>query len=238
MTAGDDLLAHIFGDRRPVFYPPFAAEVRESRRFRVFVHAYRDKIRAKLKNAGDDHGLLDLAAELETAALLLREARFAVEYETYAAAKQRGPDFTVIYKTHTPFNVEVRRLRRIEPEPDDADARAARLTAVLVDKVGQMPPSIVNFLWLVVESPVAEADLARAATALGQAAERQDDDFFARRGLDGAAGFRRQFQRFSGIVARGSPAELWLNPTARHKPPAAIAAALRRVANDSQNSML
>ncbi len=232
MTTGDDLLAHIFGDRRPAFYPPFAAEVRESRRFRAFAHTYRDKIRAKLKNAGDDHGLLDLAAELETAALLLREARFAVEYETYAAAKQRGPDFTVIYKTHTPFNVEVRRLRRIEPEPDDPDARAARLMAVLADKVGQMPPSIVNFLWLVNESPLTEADLAGAAAA--SAAERKDDAFFARRGFAGAADFLRQFQRLSGIVSRGSPAaSLWLNPAARHKPPAAIAAALHRAAGAS-----
>lgn len=73
----------------------FVAEVRDSRRFRAFAHTYRDKIRAKLRNAGDDRGELDLAAELETAALLLREARFAVEYETYAAAKQRGPDLAI-----------------------------------------------------------------------------------------------------------------------------------------------
>ena len=239
MTTGDDLLEYIFGGRRPAFYAPFAAEVRESRRFRAFAHAYRDKIRAKLKNAGDDPGLLDLAAELETAALLLREARFAVEYETYAAAKQRGPDLTVTYKTHTPFNVEVRRLRRIEPEQDDADTRAARLTAVLVDKVGQMPPSIINFLWLVNESPLSEADLASAATGLLRTAEHKDDDLFARRGFTDAADFLRQFQRLSGIVARHSPAaDLWLNPVARHKPPPDIAAALRRAASDSQNTML
>ena len=238
MTAGDDLLAYIFGDRRPAFYPSFAADVRASRRFRAFAHAYRDKIRAKLKNAGDDDGELDLAAELETAALLLREARFAVEYETYAAAKQRGPDFTVTYKTHTPFNVEVRRLRRLEPDADDAETRAARLAAVLVDKVDQMPPSIVNFLWLVNESPMTEADLARATAAFVRAAERKDDDFFARRGFVDTAGLLRQYPRLSGIVSHGPPvAGLWLNPAARHKSLPDIATALRRAASEPSRSM-
>ena len=57
----------------------------------------------------DEGGLKDLRAELETAVLLLRDERFTLEYEKYVATKQRGQDFTVTFKTHTPFNVEVRR---------------------------------------------------------------------------------------------------------------------------------
>src|SRR6185369_2610002 len=97
----------------------------------------------------DENGMNDLRAELETAALLLREERFTLEYEKYAALKQRGPDFTVTFKTHTPFNVEVRRIRSLELDDENAEARIGKLMSVLCEKVRQMPPSIVNLLWLV-----------------------------------------------------------------------------------------
>src|SRR3990172_7973510 len=123
MTALDDLLDYIFDGKKPALYPEFEGWVRGSRRFKAFAASYRGKIRSKLKNVRDEGGMKDLRAELETAALLLGEERFTLEYEKYAASKQRGPDFTVTFKTHTPFNVEVRRIRSLELDDGDAEAR-------------------------------------------------------------------------------------------------------------------
>src|SRR5258706_8584869 len=156
MTALDDLLEYIFDGKKPALYPEFEGWVRGSRRFKAFVINYRAKIRSKLKNVSDEGSLKDLRAELETAVLLLREERFTLEYEKYAASKQRGPDFTVTFKTHIPFNVEVRRIRSIELNDEGTEAPVTKLMAVLCDKVKQMPPSIVNLLWLVAEAEVSE----------------------------------------------------------------------------------
>ncbi len=151
MSAIDDLLDYIFEGKKPALYPEFEGWVRGSRRFKGFATTYRDKIRTKLKNVRDEGGKKDLRAELETAALLLRDDRFTLEYEKYAASKGRGPDYTVTFKTHTPFNVEVRRIRGVELDDGDIEARTTKLMGVLCDKVGQMPPSIVNLLWLTAE---------------------------------------------------------------------------------------
>lgn len=228
MTAVDDLLAALFEGRDPTLRPDVARWAGDSRRFQTFTATYRDKIRAKLKNARDDGGMRDLRAELEAAALLLRDDRFAVEYEKYAAAKQRGPDFSVTFRTHTPFNVEVRRFRA---DPDEeAATRAARLSAALCDKVGQMPPGMANLLWLAAEGELSEADLNDTATALRRAAERKEDDFFVRRGFAGASDFLRQYARLGGVVLpRPGEFGVWLNPLARHKPPPAVVTAIRRL---------
>ncbi len=235
MPTIDDLLTEIFDAQRPALYAEFAEWVRTSRRFRAFATTYRTKIRAKLKNVNDDSRMQDLRAELATAALLLREERFTLEYEKYAATKQRGPDFTVTFKTHTPFNVEVRRLRSAEWDIDadpgaDADVPLAKLTAVLCDKVGQMPPSIINLLWLVAERDLSEADLNRAVLSLRQLADRKVEDFFTHRGYKSAADYLRHEHHLSGIVVRpsGEPV-LWLNTLARHPVPPPIVTALQRL---------
>lgn len=234
MSEIDDLLDYIFDGERPAFYGEFEGWVRASRRYRAFAALYRAKVRAKLRHAtrragpdGPDGGLGDVRAELEAAALLLREERFAVEYETYAARKQRGPDLTVTFKGHTPFNVEVRRVRGGE---DAGEARAARLAAVLCDKVGQMPPGIVNLLWLLPEGELTADDVARAAVALQRLAERKEEAYFARWGFDSAADFLRQYARLSGVALR-LPGEIavWLNPIARHNAPPAVVSAMRRL---------
>jgi hypothetical protein len=230
MSPLDDLLDDIFDGKKPAFYAEFEGWVRDSRRFRVFATTYRGKIRAKLKNARDDGGMQDLRAELETAARLLRDERFTLEYEKYLASKQRGPDFTVTFKTHTPFNVEVRRIRSAELDEADSVARIYKLMAVLSDKVGQMPPSIVNLLWLAAEREITEADVSLAALTLRQLAERKTEDFFIRRGFDSAADFLKHNRHLSGIVLSqsGKPV-LWLNPLARHKTPPEIVNAIQRL---------
>ncbi len=230
MSTLDDLLDEIFDDRRTALYAEFTGWVRGSRRFAAFAEVYRGKIRAKLRHARDEGGLRDVRAELAAAAALLSEPSFSLEYEKYAAARTRGPDFTVTFKTHTPFNVEVRRIRGSELDTADAETRTAKLIAVLLDKAGQMPPSIPNVLWLSADGPIDADELAGAVATLRRLAERKDDDYFARRGYRGAADFLEQYQRLSGIVrpAAGGPS-LWLNPLARHKIPAGLAAALGRL---------
>lgn len=229
MAALDDLLDAVFGDERPAFYEEFAGWARDSRRFRDFAAAHSTKIRAKLRRAGDDEALADVRAELETAVLLLGDRRFALEYEKYAASRQRGPDFTVTFRTHTPFNVEVRRLRRLEM---DGDA-SGKLMAVLVDKVGQTQPGMPNLLWLIAGAAVTAGGLDGAATALRALAERKDEATFTRRGYRSAADFIRRYQQLSAIVLHrpGEPAAgaLWLNPIARHKAPPDVIKALRQL---------
>ncbi|MBZ0295352.1 MAG: hypothetical protein K8L99_22525 [Anaerolineae bacterium] len=230
MSAIDDLLQDIFDGKRSTFSSEFEGWVRESRRFREFASSYRTKIRTKLKNAEGESGMKDLRAELETAALLLREKRFTLEYEKYAALKQRGPDLTVTFKTHTPFNVEVRRIRSIELDSEDSEAYIGKLMAVLCDKVGQMPPSIVNLLWLAAEQKIDEGDLTGAAAILRQLAERKAEVFFLQRGFKNAADFLKQFRQLSGVILH-QPGEnvIWLNSLARHKTPPEIVTAIQRL---------
>lgn len=225
MSALDDLLATIFDSQTHMLYPEFADWARDSRRFQDFAHTYRAKIRAKLRNARDESGMQDLRAELATAALLLREKQFTLEYEKYVAARQRGPDFTVTFRGHTPFNVEVRRLYDLESTGSDI-----KMMSVLCNKVGQMPPSIVNLLWLVADRPVTGDELTEAVTTLRQLAERKEETFFVRGGFESAADFLRRYPRLSGIVvSQITPLVVWLNPDARHKTPSKIAAAVQRL---------
>ncbi len=229
MTPLDELLDDIFDGKKPAFYPEFEGWIKGSRRFKAFAVAYRAKIRTKLKQVRDEGGMNDLRAELETAALLLREDRFTIEYEKYAASKQRAPDFTVTFKTHTPFNVEVRRIRGVEIDDGDTEARLVKLRAVLCDKVGQMPPSIVNLLWLTAERDISGADVTHAVITLRQLAERKTEEFFTRRGFESAAEFLKQYRQLSGIVLHQPGVNvLWLNALARHKVPPEITAAIQR----------
>ncbi|MBX3084991.1 MAG: hypothetical protein KF716_25375 [Anaerolineae bacterium] len=230
MSTLDELFAYIFEGMSPAFRPEFEGWVRESRRFRAFAISYRSKIRAKLKNVRDEAGMSDVRAELETAMLLLREERFTLEYEKYTAARQRGPDYTVTFKTHTPFNVEVRRIRTIEVDEKDSNATLVKLMAVLCDKVGQMPPSIINLLWLTAEREISEEDLTRTVLTLRQLAERKVEEFFTRRGFESAADFLKQYRQLSGIVLREATGTVvWLNALARHAAPPEIINAIRRL---------
>ena len=103
--------------------------------------------------------------------------------------------------------------------------------AVLCDKVGQMPPSIVNLLWLAADGEIADTDLASAAAALRQLAERKAEDFFMRRGFADSADFLKQYGRLSGIVVRqGGDNAVWLNGIARHKAPSEVVTAIERLA--------
>src|SRR5436309_599776 len=99
----DDLLLTIFGNARVPLAEQFAQWVQEAPRFRTFVETYQDKIRKKVRGITDTEGYHDLQAELSVAYFLTLERRFLVEYEKYGLGKQRGPDFSVTYKTHVRF---------------------------------------------------------------------------------------------------------------------------------------
>ncbi len=229
MAVLDELIDYIFDGQRSSLHGEFENWARESRRFKAFADTYRSKIRAKLRNARHEDGLQDVRAELLAAALLLREERFTLEYERYAAVKQRGPDFTVTFKTHTPFNVEVRRVRG-GPE-GKSDVSASKLILVIADKARQMPPGIVNLLWLDGEWADLADELLLAVTALRQAVERKDDSFFTPRGFAGASDFLRQYRQLSGIVvAQSDRRVVWLNSFARHRVPAEIKTAIEGLA--------
>jgi hypothetical protein len=199
-----------------------------SPRFRAFAETYRDKIRKKARGVRDDEGLRDLSFELGIALRLLEERRFTVEYESYGVTK-RAPDFRVTFRTQVRFNVEVRRLR---PAPaSDASADQARLVRAICDKLGQLPPAMINVVVFGAGGASPADALARAMLWLQGRAANKDDLVFQQRGFTGARDFLRHNQRLSGaLLLAGDPgaseASLWRNPQARHPLPADLARAL------------
>jgi hypothetical protein len=221
----DTLLSELFGRTTQPLAAQCAAWLQSSRRFRTFAEAYRHKIRKKVSAIQNEEARRDLACELETAYLLLRAREFVVEYERYTQFKQRGPDFTIIYRTHTPLNVEVKRLRTTSQDatPDERSIEGKLLNSIC-DKLGQMPPSVINVLTFVADGvPYVDADIGIAMNILNERATLRDDEFFAHRGFLGSRDFQKQSQRLSAIMLRSRanhapsyPAVLWLNPNAKH----------------------
>jgi hypothetical protein len=229
----DDLLTYVFPDGAHPLAAPFAGWLAASPRFRAFAVTYRDKIRKKARHLRDEEGWRDLHFELAVAYWLLQERRFEVAYEAYGVGGQRAPDFCVTYRTHTRFNVEVKRMRAArlvvsepgvphEPEEPhelrDGEPVAAheadsgresgatrRLVRTVCDKLGQLPPSIANVLALGTEGDAyAEGDVAQAMKRLQERAARKDEDFFTQRGYASARDFLRHYQRLSGILVYGA----------------------------------
>lgn len=202
-----------------------------SPRFSAFVQMHRDKIRKKIRTGRDAEGLRDLQLELDFAYYLIREQRFAVEYEAYLAEKTRGPDFTVRYTTRCTFNVEVRRLR--------SAPALARWTDVLCDKLRQMPPSSSNLVAIGAGDGAAEFDIGQAMKHMRMLAERKDRAFFQRGGFSGSADFFRAYCRLSGVVlltgweaSEKRSLSIWVNPQAKHPiAPDVLGVALRALAS-------
>ena len=163
-----------------------------SAHFRAFAEDHRDKIRKKLRTAGDDESLLDVRAELGAAHLLLADRRIELAYEAYGSGNA-GPDFTLTFRGTRACNVEVTRSRRVP----DADA----LGWVILAKLRQLPPSVPNLLLIAAAGEHAEAlDVATAVRIVRSRAEAKDEAFFARRGFGGTHGFFDQFLRLGGVV--------------------------------------
>ena len=185
----------------------------ESARFRMFAEAHRDKIHKKFRKATDPEALRDVRAELLVAHRLLADKRFELAFEAYGSGKL-GPDFTVTFRGSRAFNLEVTRLRRLPTATSDGTP--------IVAKLRQLPPSVPNVLLLAVDGGAAEAiDIDAMVRTLRLRADAKDDDFFAKRGLDGSRGFHERFLRLSGVLVWCEPAaddaraSLWINRSAR-----------------------
>jgi len=226
-----ELLAHICGDQPHDLAGQLAEWMLASSRFKAFVTTYRDKIRKKIRGARDAEGLRDLLLELETAYMLLQEARFTVEYEKYGLGKARGPDFTVAFKVRILFNLEVTRLRAadggVEQRVADKQYAISRFSDAVCGKLGQMLPGMINILLVAPDGDrIASDDVRMAMADLKARAERKDAQFFSRKGFSGAPEFFRQFHQLSGIIVRGlSPWQadtrpiLWANAQAKQPIP-------------------
>jgi hypothetical protein len=181
--------------------------------FRRFAEAHRDKIRKKLRSAGDAEARRDVRAELRTAHLLLADRRIELAFEAYGSTSG-GPDFTVRFRGERSFNLEVTRLRG-SPE-------AATYGGPLLAKLRQLPPSVPNAVLIAVEGRATGAlDVAAATRALRARADAKDDPFFAGRGLQGSRDFYQRLLRLGAVFVAcedavgEASASLWTNPSAR-----------------------
>jgi hypothetical protein len=223
----NELLAYIFGDLALMPAVACGRWMAESARFRAFAETYRDKIRKKARGLRDQEGCGDLLFELAIAYRMLHERRFTIEYEKYGVGKRRGPDFTLTFKTHMVFNVEVKRLRAAAVDlPDQDRYELNKLTNAVCAKLGQMLPGELNLLALGADDHgYTESDLAAAMRLLKQHAEHKDDPFFQQRGFAGARDFLRCYQRLGAVLicygqsARTVAPALWLNKEARRPLP-------------------
>ncbi|MEO7910742.1 MAG: hypothetical protein ABIV47_13935, partial [Roseiflexaceae bacterium] len=197
----DELLTHIFESRTHALAAQFGQWVGSSVRFRAFAEQYRDKIRKKIRGTRDQEGLNDLTFELEIAYLLLSERRFVVEYEKGGVGKQRAPDFCVTFRTHTPFNVEVKRLRASAIDRTAEPPEYSRIASAVCQKIGQLPAGMINMLAIGSDTErYHTSDVAAALAGLRTRAERKDDPFFTRRGFLNAGDFLKQYQRLSAVL--------------------------------------
>ena len=226
----DDLIGYLFGANDSALAAEVGPWLVASPRFRVFAETYRDKIRKKARGLRDDESRRDFAFELATAIRLLTERRFALEYEPYGVG-QRAPDFGVTFRSTLRFNIEVRRLRQPAPTTGSPAERGPLIRAVC-DKLGQLPPAMINMLVLGADGPSSAAEaLAPAMLWLQSRAADKDEALFVQRGFKGVRDFLRHYQRLSGALwlagGSGVPgASLWRNPQARHSLPVDLARAL------------
>ncbi|HUY79589.1 MAG TPA: hypothetical protein VMV29_22655, partial [Ktedonobacterales bacterium] len=197
-------------------------------RFREFAERQRDKMRKKRRNLGDDDaGLCDLLCELGVGCRLLRDKRITLEYEAYAAAKARGPDFTATFKGHVVFNVEVTRIRSTLPSPAKAQTRLIEETG---EKLRQFPPAAINILVIALTNApsggLTAAHLTQAMETLRRHAQGKDEPFLKARGLHGSEEYFALAPRLSAAIAAIPSADpldtpnarlaLWVNPQAKH----------------------
>ena len=111
-----------------------------SRRFRAFAETHRDKIRKKVRVARGEDAHRGLRAELAAAHALLADRRVDLAYER-AGSSVGGPDFTVSFRSHLAFNLEVTSSR------GDPGALERQLLA----KLHQLPPGVPNALLVAVD---------------------------------------------------------------------------------------
>jgi hypothetical protein len=200
-----------------------------SSRFAAFAEAHRDKIRKKLRTAGDAEALNGVRAELRVAHLLLGDRHIDLAFEE-GAARSGGPDFTVRYRGGQPIACEVTRMRRPPSEVRDGGP--------VLTKLRQLRPSIPNVLIIAIDGRRAdELDVEGGVLWLRRRADAKDEAFFVRHGFTGTRDFYARFLRLSAVItwceaaAGEARAGGWTNLSARIAVPEralrAVVAALR-----------
>jgi hypothetical protein len=213
-SAGVDRLAqHLLnGVDDALMSDEFGAWLAESLRFRAFANANRDKIRKKLRTAGDEAARADVRAELDVARSLLDDRRIELAFEPRGSTGG-GPDFAVTYRGHHAFDLEVTRPRH----PLDRDGVGA---TVLV-KLRQLPKSVANVILIVGhEADASRVDIGAAVRAIRARADAKDEAYFARRGFQGTRQFYDRFLRLGAVLLwNGSGGDQrttsWRNASAR-----------------------
>ncbi|MGZ8563776.1 MAG: hypothetical protein ACXWWU_09170 [Candidatus Limnocylindria bacterium] len=220
------LMGHLFGDDRAsdAIATELAGWLTDSRRFRAFAEANRDKIRKKLRGATDADARHDVRTELRVAQLLLADRRIELAFEPYGSATG-GPDFAVTYRTQRLFNLEV--TRRRPGSRSEADGGA------LLAKLRQLPPSVANVVLVGATDDRAEPlDVPTAIGSLQARADAGEDRYFTERGLDGIRGFHQRFLRLGAVIAwfeglhGAAGAVRWVNGSARIQVPEPAALAV------------
>ncbi len=218
VTKQADLSEYLFEGKQHLFSGTLLRWMETSSRFTAFVDTYRDKIRKKIRVVHDPQSILDLRGELEVAYRLLNDRRLDVTYEPYASAKRRSPDFAVTYRANLNFNIEVARIRAEASENGEIDIsrKEERIVHVLLDKLEQMQPGMGNLLVIEAQPEVAQSiDLSRLMQEVKSRVEGKDSSFFAVSRYTSPAAFYKDFLHLSGIVLKGSGAQLWINKQAR-----------------------
>jgi hypothetical protein len=184
----------------------------ESRRFRSFVEANRDKIRKKVRTAGDAAAVADVRAELAVARRMVADRRVQLAFEPMGATRG-GPDFAVRIGGRA-VTLEVTRPR--------GDPTPTAISRVVVAKARQMPAGWANVLLIATDGRSAPADdIAEGIRNLRARADRKDEAFFTARGYASARAFYEHFLRLGAVLAwdegrRGAAAvTTWVNPSAR-----------------------
>lgn len=222
----DELHAYLFEGQAHPLAGPMSTWLDSSRRFLSFTTTFRDKIRKKLRTTQDRETLQDLRLELETAYLLSREPRLSLVYEP-RCEQERCPDFVVSFTTSLTFTVEVTRLRVVQVSSFLSNS----LADTICSKLGQLLPQQSNVLIIGMDTPPPAAkDIQAVMLRLQQRAERNDPALLQRCRFRDRAGFFRQYQRLSEILARGSngPSIAWVNPQAKFPLPGKVRTVLHR----------
>ncbi len=228
----DAIAAYIFEGVAPTLAERLAAWMTATPRFKDFAEQQRDKIRKKRRGLGDNlDGLSDLLCELGVGCRLLKDKRVTLEYETYSAAKIRGPDFTATFKGYVVFNVEVTRVRSTLPTRAKVQTRLIEETC---EKLRQLPASATNVLVIALANApsggFAPTDMTQAMETLRRHAHGKDETFLKARGLRGSEEYFALAPRLSAAIAAipgddpldtpNARLALWANPQAKHPLPA------------------
>ena len=219
MTKPANLIAYLFEGQPHHLSGELYQWMDASSRFTVFVETYREKVRKKIRVAGEPESALDVRSELEVAFCLLRDRRLDVAYEPYANLQGRGPDFAVTYRKNLLFNIEVARMRAEEngiPGNDLQRKTQERILRIFLYKLGQMQPGKANLLVIHTRNEIAQTiDLNKLMQEIKTRAEGKERSFYEISRYASPAAFYKDFLHLSGILLWAPAAQVWVNKQAR-----------------------